>query len=109
MQEIANDITKENHINELKARIDNLIELVSLGGKSAKTVHSKIEKIQQEINEIQLSEFMDTRATERLRISDQLPIVYKRLADDEKKSICQQMIEKVLLSSNGDVEIVWKI
>ena len=80
-----------------------------MGGESAKVVHNKIEKIQQEINEIQLSEFMDTRATERLRISDRLPIVYKRLSDDEKKSICQQMIEKILLSSNGDIEIVWKI
>lgn len=109
MQEIANDITKENHIKELKAKIDNLIELASLGGESAKAVHNKIEKIQQEINEIQLSEFMETRATERLRISDRLPIVYHRLSDDEKKSICQQMIEKILLSSNGDIEIVWKI
>ena len=109
MQEIANDITKENHINELKTKIDNLIELASLGGESAKAVHNKIEKIQQEINEIQLSAFMDTRATERLRISDRLPIIYKRLSDDEKKSICQQMIEKILLSSNGDIEIVWKI
>ena len=56
----------------MKSRIDNLIELASLGGESAKVVHSKIEAIQQEINEIQLTEFMDTRATERLRISDML-------------------------------------
>lgn len=52
---------------------------------------------------------MDTRATERLRISDRLPIVYNRLSDDEKKSICQQMIDRILVSSNGDIEIVWQI
>ena len=52
---------------------------------------------------------MNTKATERLRISDRLPIVYDRLSTDEKKSICQQMIHKILVSSNGDIEIVWKI
>ena len=82
---------------------------MALGEERAKTVHSKIEALQQEINEIQLTEFMNTKATERLRISDRLPIVYDRLSTDEKKSICQQMIEKILLSSNGDMEIVWKI
>ena len=107
--EIISDKEKENHIKELKSKIDNLLELVALGGESAKTVHSKIETLQQEINEIQLTEFMNTKATERLRISDRLPIVYDRLSTDEKKSICQQMIEKILLSSNGDMEIVWKI
>ena len=107
--EIISDKEKENHIKELKTKIDNLLELVALGGESAKTVHSKIEALQQEINEIQLTEFMNTKATERLRISDRLPIVYDRLSTDEKKSICQQMIEKILLSSSGDMEIVWKI
>ncbi len=107
--EIISDQEKENHIRELKAKIDNLLELVALGGESAKTVHSKIEALQQEINEIQLTEFMNTKAVERLRISDRLPIVYNRLSTDEKKSICQQMIEKILLSSNGDMEIIWKI
>ena len=72
-------------------------------------VHSKIETLQQEINEIQLTEFMNTKTTERLRVSDRLPLVYNRLSIDEKKSICQQMIEKILLSSNGDMEIIWKI
>ena len=92
-----------------KTKIDNLLELVALGGESAKIVHSKIEILQQEINEIQLTEFMNTKATERIRISDRLPIVYDRLSTDEKKSICQQMIHKILVSSNGDIEIVWKI
>ena len=60
---------------------------MALGGECVKTVHSKIEALQQEINEIQRTEFMNTKATEMLRISDRLPIVYDRLSIDEKKSI----------------------
>lgn len=109
LQEIAADKKKEDKISTLKVRIDKLIELASLGGESISTIHQKIEDLQKEINEIQLTEFMSTKATERLRISEQLPIKYDRLTTDEKKSICQQMIEKILLSSNGDIEIIWKI
>lgn len=107
--EIIADKEKENKVSALKAKVDNLLELACLGGESAKVVHNKIETLQQEINAIQLTEFMNTKATERLRISDRLPLVYTRLSSDEKKSICQQMIEKILLSSNGDIEIIWKI
>ena len=60
---------------------------MALGGESVKTVHNKIEALQQEINEIQRTEFMNTKTTEMLRISDRLPIVYDRLSIDEKKSI----------------------
>lgn len=109
IDEIASDKKKENKIHELKDKIDRLLDLACLGGESVNMVHSKIEALQQEINEIQLTEFMNTKTTERLRISDRLPLVYNRLSTDEKKSICQQMIEKILLSSNGDMEIVWKI
>ncbi len=109
MEEIKGNKEKEDKITTLKNKIDNLIELASLGGDSAKAVHKKIEDIQREINEIELNEFMSTKTTERLRISDRLPLVYNRLSDDEKKSICQQMIEKIKLSDNGDIEIVWKI
>lgn len=109
IDEIASNKKKENKIHELKEKIDRLLELASLGGESVNMVHSKIEALQQEINEIQLTEFMNTKTTERLRISDRLPLVYTRLSTDEKKSICQQMIEKILLSSNGDMEIIWKI
>lgn len=109
INEIGKDKKKETQIEAYKQQIDNLITLVALGGDSAQSVHKKIEELQQKINEIQLSEFMDTRTTERLRISDRLPLIYERLSTDEKKSICQQMIEKILLSHNGDIEIVWKI
>ena len=109
MEEIISNKQKEDKIKALKDKMDILIDLACCGGESVNSVHSKIEKIQQEINEIQLSEFMSTKITERLRISECLPLVYDRFSTAEKKSICQEMIEKILLSSNGDIEIIWKI
>lgn len=44
--------------------------------------------LEAKIKQIQFDEFMNTKATERLRISDRLPILYNRLSQDEKKSIC---------------------
>lgn len=109
LEEMVDSKKRESQIEAYREQMKNLIELVALGGDSAKAVHEKIEELQQQINEIQLSEFMDTRMTERLRIRDVLPLVYSRMSADEKKSICQQMIEKILLSDTGDIEIVWKI
>lgn len=107
--EILNNKQKEDKIGNLQDQIDRLLDLVALGGDSAKAVHRKIEALQQQINEIELNEFMNTRTTERLRISDRLPLVYGRMSQDQKKSICQQMIEKILLYRDGHIEIIWKI
>lgn len=109
LEEILNNKHKENRIGEIQEQIDRLVDLVACGGDSVKVVHKKIEALQQQINQIELNEFMSTRTTERLRISDRLPLVYGRMSENEKKSICQQMIEKILLSRNGDIEIIWKI
>lgn len=107
--DMTNTKKKESKISELNEKIDNLLEVAALGGQTAKKVHGKIEKIEAEIKQIQLDEFMNTKSTERLRISDRLPIKYDRLSLEEKKSICQQMIEKIFLSHNGDIEIIWKV
>lgn len=109
LTDMSNVKVNESRISELNNKIDNLLEIAALGGQSAKKVHGKIEKLEAEIKQIQLDEFMNTKATERLRISDRLPIMYNRLSQDEKKSICQQMIKKILLSHNGDIEIIWKV
>ena len=106
---MTNTKKKESKISELNEKIDNLLEVAALGGQTTKKVHGKIEKIEAEIKQIQLDEFMNTKSTERLRISDRLPIKYDRLSLEEKKSICQQMIEKIFLSHNGDIEIIWKV
>ncbi len=109
LEDMFNTKEKEDKITALNEQIENLIDLAALGGQAAKKVHSKIEKIEAEIKQLQLDEFMNTKKTERLRISDSLPIVYARMTQDEKKSICQQMIQKILLSHGGDIEIIWKV
>ena len=109
LEDLAGTKRKDNEISALNVKIENLLELVELGGASAKKAYARIEKLEEEIKQIQLDDFMDTKATERLRISDSLPLKYIRMSEDEKKSICQQMIEKILLSDNGDIEIIWKM
>ena len=109
LQEMIDKKQRESKITTYQEEMDKLIELYVLGGESARIVHKKIEDLQQKISEIELNEFLDTRTTERLRIKDRLPLVYKRMTVDEKKSICQQLIEKILLSETGDIEIIWKI
>lgn len=109
LQEICRETDEKRAINEKKEQIDNLVELAMLGGSSAQIVHSKIEKLQKEIEEMELDEFMGTKITDRMRISDSIPLVYDRYSSEQKKSICQELIEKIYLSSNGDIEIVWNI
>lgn len=109
LQDICNENQKKRIIEECQEKINNLLELAMLGGSSAQTVHNKIEKLQKEIDELQLDEYMDTKVTERMRISNSLPLVYNRYSTEQKKSICQELIEKIYLSSNGDMEILWKI
>ena len=109
LQEMIDKKQRESKITTYQEQMEKLIELYTLGGDSARIVHKKIEDLQQKISEIELNEFLDTRTTERLRIKDRLPLVYKRMTMDEKKSICQQLIEKILLSETGDIEIIWKI
>lgn len=109
LQEICRMTDEKRAIDERKAQIDNLLEVAKFGGSSAQIVHNKIEKLQNEIAELELDEFMDTKITERMRISNSIPLVYNRYGDEQKKSICQELIEKIYLSHNGDIEIIWKI
>ncbi len=107
--EINSNLQKENQIKELQQQINNLIQLVALGGETANVVHKQIEALQRQINEIQLNDLMNIQTNEKLKMANDSPIIYKDLSDEEKKNLCQQLIEKIYLSSNGDLEIVWKI
>lgn len=109
MEQICKEADERRAIIERQEQIENLLEVVMLGGSSAQIVHTKIEKLQKEIEELELNEFMGTKITDRMRISANLPLVYDRYSTEQKKSICQELIEKIYLSSNGDLEIVWNI
>lgn len=103
-----NNIDRQRQIEEYERQLDSLLMIIPDNKKAAERVSAKMDTIQNEIDKLVLDEFMDTRTTERLRISDSLPLVYNRMTEDKKKSICQQLIEKVLLSHDGNVEVIWK-
>lgn len=101
-------LERKKKIEECEKMLDSLLLVVPNNKKAADRVSRKMDEIQSEIDKLTLDEFMDTRTTERLRIRNHLPLMYERFTTEEKKSMCQQLIEKILLFHNGDIEIIWK-
>jgi Site-specific recombinases, DNA invertase Pin homologs len=102
------NLERKKKIEECEKRLDSLLMMMPDNKKAAERVSKKMDEIQSEIDKLTLDEFMDTRTTERLRIRNHLPLMYERFTTEEKKSMCQQLIEKILLSHTGDIEIIWK-
>lgn len=102
------NLERKKKIEECEKMLDSLLLVVPNNKKAADRVSKKMDEIQSEIDKLTLEEFMDTRTTERLRIRNHLPLRYERFTTEEKKSMCQQLIEKILLSHTGDIEIIWK-
>lgn len=110
--QVVADLTKQlaadRKITRLKQEIDNLLEVVSYGGETAKLVYSKIESKQHQIKELELNAYLDAYVTERLGLSYDIPIKWKRLSDQQKKRVTHALIEKILLYEDGTLEIFWK-
>lgn len=102
-------VNHQKTIEKIQQDMKHLLELESLGGKSVHIVHQKLEELQTKIDELELDEFMDLNIIDKIYSSESLPLVYDNFTNDEKKNICQELIEKIYLSSNGDIEIVWNI
>ena len=96
-------------IEEINAEISNLINLAASGTMAIDSVKKAIDERKQRIDEIELSQERNLSFMEQARISVSLPLVYHRLNDDQKKSVVNLLISKILLSENGDIEIKWKI
>lgn len=117
MDQVARDLIrvgtlrakKREEIEELQKQIDNLMELVAMGGKSVKTIHKKMEDLQRKIDEKELDNYKYDILTEKLHLPLALPIKYSRFSDEQKKSVCQNLINKILLHDNGDMDIEWNI
>ncbi|MCH5249180.1 MAG: recombinase family protein [Lachnospiraceae bacterium] len=109
VQSASIQASKKERIEELKKEIDNLLEIAAKGGDVSETVYNKIETKQQEINTIELDLFLNKRVTDKLHINYSIPINYNRFSDEQKKSICMVLIERIKLHQNGDMEIKWKI
>ena len=69
-----------------------------------KLVADKINEKQAHINQLKFkSDFFYEQ------LAQYEDIVFMELPDDEKKKIANEMIEKILLSENGDIKVDWKI
>ena len=93
----------------MKKEIDNLLEIAAMGGEVSETVYRKIETKQKKIHEIELDLFLNKRITDKLHINYSIPIKYNRFTDEQKKSICLMLIERIQLFESGDMEVIWKI
>ncbi len=98
----------EKKIKQLKKEIDNLLEVASYGGEPASIVYSKIEEKQRQISELELDAYLDTRVTDRLGLSYDIPVKWNRLSDEQKKRVTHTLINKILLHEDGTLEIFWK-
>lgn len=98
-----------HEIEEINAEIERLVKLAALGTMEIEQISQAIEERKQRIDEIELSQERNLTFMERAKISIALPLDFNRLNNDEKKSVVNLLIEKILLSENGDMEINWKI
>ena len=112
-QKFVNDsieAQKNTHeIEEINAEIERLVNLAAKGIGDIEQIAQGIQERKQRIDEIELSQERNLTFMERAKISISLPLVFDRLNDDEKKSVVNLLIEKILLSENGDIEIIWKV
>ena len=95
-------------IAEKKEQIEKLIDLY-LESPDIISIKNRIDKIQMEIKQLELNELMDVKFNEHMKISSSLPLKFERLSDEEKIMVTHFLIEKILLSEDGTVEIIWKV
>ena len=109
MQNSINRKKEQDKISQINEEIERLVKLAAMGTMDIEQVHKAIEERKQKIDEIELSQERNLSFTDEARISSYLPLVYSRLTEEEKKSVAQLLIKKIMLSENGDIEIEWKI
>ena len=89
-------------IKQMEEEIEKLLDLSQM--VDLKLVADKINEKQAHINQLKFkSDFFYEQ------LAQYEDIVFMELPDDEKKKIANEMIEKILLSENGDIEVEWKI
>lgn len=100
---------EQDKISQINEEIERLVDLAAMGTMDIEQVSKAIEERKQKVDEIELSQKRNISFTDEARISSYLPLVYRRLNEDEKKSVVQLLIKKIRLYENGDIEIEWKI
>ena len=124
-----NDILKQKdeirknkllEIENLNKRLSALFEMSSTSELLAKATIKEIEKIQYQINELELDLKMNNDIGDPLAIEHFLPdermakktpkLFYPALTTEEKKYVVNQFIDKIILNEETSaIEIVWKI
>ena len=115
-------IKEDRKINELKIKIsskeseiENLIDsLAQLKGASIKYINQRIEKIDSELVEIrkQLIQLSNTVIDdEKIIALNKVIQLWDEFDIEDKKMVCKELIDKILIEKNGDeniIEIIWK-
>lgn len=92
----------KTEIEKEEKEIERLIEL-SLQ-VDIKEIATKIKEKQAHINQLRLKGDFFTE-----QLADYEDILFIELTEDEQKKIANELIEKVLLFENGDIDVIWKI
>lgn len=95
-------------IESKKEQQEKLLDLY-LQNEDISVIKERMEKLQKEIVELELNVLMDIKLSERMKISSALPLKYERLSDEEKIMVSHFLIDKILLSEDGTIDIVWKV
>ena len=107
---IIEEKEKEQLLEKQKKRLhqqeQTFLELAALGGKSTELIHEKLEELKRELEKTELFESI-LPTTEKLLLL--LPVSYAKLPFSQKKQICRELIEKIEISTDGDLKIFWKI
>lgn len=125
-----NDILKQKEeiiknklleIDNLNKRLSALFEMSSTSELLAQATIKEIEKIQYQINELELELKMNNDIGDPLVIDHFMPtepnsmkktprLYYPVLTTEEKKYVVNQFIDKIILNEEtSDIEIIWKI
>lgn len=113
---------KYKKIDELAERLNVLLEMSSTSDLMAQATVKQIEKIQRQINEMELDIQMNTDILDEIAIGhftepvsymgdvDEFSLDYSSLSVDEKKYIVNRFIDKIVLDDETEtIHIDWKI
>lgn len=113
---------KRKQIEELAERLNVLLEMSSTSDLMLQATIKQIEKIQRQINELELDIQMNTDILDEIAINhftepmfymggtDEFSLDYSSLSVDEKKYVVNRFIDKIILDEETEtIHINWKI
>lgn len=109
-----NSIRKQ--MKSLSNEIDILIEAMTKSEKLEDKLLLKIEEKETQLHELELKLSLDVDVLDNIEIYSSLrdnvfapKIQFDELSDDSKKAIVNQLIDKINIDKDNNIEIIWKI